>query len=189
MLEREYILKRYIIAAVSIAAASLVATTVALSAIKTNPIEICHIPAVMVDDSDISNNLPTRNNNPGNIRKTAHTYLGETNTNDAYETFADVSWGFAAMFDLLERKYSGKTINEAISIYAPDFENDTNGYVKFIGDRTGLDVDAVKINVFNLPTIIPIVEAMARMEGGKNWTMEDLYLGWIRWAGCSLPAR
>ena len=32
-------------------------------------------------------------------------------------------------------------------------------------------------------------EAMARMEGGKNWTMEDLYLGWIRWAGCSLPAR
>jgi len=172
-----------------LSAIALVASGSLAAAQQPTATNICEVADTKFDSTSISNNIPTRNNNPGNIKKTGHTYLGEINQSDAYETFVDVHWGFAAIFDLLERRYSGKTINQAISIYAPDFENNTNGYVTFIGDRTGFDVDAVKINVFNLPTIIPIVEAMARMEGGKNWTMGDLYLGWIRWAGCSLPAR
>jgi hypothetical protein len=88
------------------------------------------------------------------------------------------------MFSLLHRKYSGMTIEEAISIYAPDFENDTNAYVKFIEDRTGFPADTVEINSYDIATIIPIVEAMAIYEGGKNWILVDIHFGWQRWISC-----
>lgn len=145
---------------------------------------ICAVADTKFDSTSVSNNIPTRNNNPGNIKKTGHAYIGEINESMDYETFVDVNWGFAAMFSLLHRKYSGKTIQEAISIYAPDFENDTNAYVKFIGNRTNLSVNTVEINVLDIETIIPIVEAMATYEGGKNWILADIHFGWQRWITC-----
>lgn len=154
----------------------------------TQPAHVCQVQS-KIETSTASNNLPTRNNNPGNIKKTGHSYIGEVNKDPNYETFVDVRWGFAAMFDLLERNYSGKTIDQAINKWAPDFENDTNAYVKYVGDRTGFNTDKVAINVFNLATIIPIIEAMSVYEGGKNWTQSDIYVGWVRWAACTLPAR
>ena len=147
-------------------------------------IPICAVADTKFDSTSISNNIPTRNNNPGNIKKTGHKYIGEIDESDTYETFVDVNWGFAAMFSLLHRKYSGMTIEEAIGIYAPNFENDTNAYVKFIEDRTGFPADAVEINSYDIATIIPIVEAMATYEGGKNWILVDIHFGWQRWISC-----
>jgi len=152
----------------------------------TGILPICAISEEKFDSTSISTNIPTRNNNPGNIKKTNHTYLGEIDESDVYETFVDVNWGFAAMFDLLHRKYSGLTIKEAISIYAPNYENDTNAYVKFIEDRTGFPADTVEINSYDIDTIIPIVEAMAIYEGGKNWILADIHFGWQRWMICEI---
>ena len=162
----------------------ILALLLANSSFAGDIIPICAVADTKFDSTSISNNIPTRNNNPGNIKKTGHTYIGEIDESDTYETFVDVNWGFAAMFSLLHRKYSGMTIEEAVSIYAPDFENDTNAYVKFIEDRTGFPSDTVEINSYDIATIIPIVEAMATYEGGKNWILVDIHFGWQRWISC-----
>ena len=43
-----------------------------------------------------------RNRNPGNIRRSAVRYKGETKSDDAaFKTFASTAWGYRAMFVLL----------------------------------------------------------------------------------------
>ena len=43
-----------------------------------------------------------RNRNPGNIRRSAVRYKGETESDDAaFKTFASTAWGYRAMFVLL----------------------------------------------------------------------------------------
>ena len=170
---------KYILAGIIIFVSYITAT-----ANTTGIMTICEIADKKFDATSVSNNIPTRNNNPGNIKKTNHTYLGEIDESKTYETFIDVNWGFAAMISLLHRKYSGMTIQEAISIYAPDFENDTNAYVRFIADRTGFPVDKVEINAYDVLTFLPIVEAMAVYEGGRNWILADIHFGYQRWMYC-----
>ena len=42
-----------------------------------------------------------RNRNPGNIRRSAVRYKGETKSDDAaFKTFASTAWGYRAMFVL-----------------------------------------------------------------------------------------
>lgn len=178
--ERETMLKKFI-------GAILICTPVYASTAQVPGImQVCDVDTIKFDSTYISTNIPTKNNNPGNIKKSNHLYLGEIDESKTYETFIDVNWGFAAMFSLLHRKYDEMTIYDAINIYAPDFENDTNAYVKFIESQTSFNANEVQINVLDEATIIPIVYAMAKYEGGKNWKFADIMFGYKRFNECVL---
>lgn len=111
--------------------------------------------------------LSVRNNNPGNIKGA-----------DGFRSFASPEEGMQAMRSDLMAKVSGNskamagkfgkdykpTLRNVISTWAPPSENDTEGYVKFVADKAGLDPDAV-LTAGDVDKIIP---AMTQMEGGPQ---------------------
>lgn len=135
------------------------------------------------DYTHVSTNRPTRNNNPGNIRKTGVTYYGETSNDPAFESFAAPEWGYAAMFDLLDRLYTGLSLSEAIYKWAPPSENDTERYVKFVAKKTGYDRDEYKVNV-NDESIIEFAKYMSVLEGMKGFSDDDVSFGYMIWEKC-----
>lgn len=135
------------------------------------------------DYTDVSTNRPTRNNNPGNIKKTSRAYLGETNNDAMFESFATPEWGYAAMFDLLDRHYTGLTLSQAIYKWSPPYENDTERYVQFVSDKTGLDRDDFIIDVDNVD-IIAVAHWMSVLEGMKGFEELDVKLGYFIWNKC-----
>src|SRR3569832_207317 len=80
-----------------------------------------------------------RNNNPGNIRKTATDWRGEVVGSDsAFETFATPEAGIRALAVLLrnyQRKYGLRTVRAIITRYAPPSENNTESYVSAVAGR------------------------------------------------------
>jgi len=135
------------------------------------------------DYTHVSTNLPTRNNNPGNIRKTKVTYFGETTNESGFESFAAPEWGYAAMFDLLDRLYTGLTLSEAIYKWAPPVENDTEKYVRFVAKKTGYDRNEYKVNV-NDESIIEFAKWMSVLEGMKGFSDDDVTMGYMVWEKC-----
>ena len=135
------------------------------------------------DFTHVSKNRPTRNNNPGNIRKTGRTYYGETNSDREYESFAAPEWGYAAMFDLLDRHYDGLTMSQAIHKWAPKHENDTEAYIRFVAKKSGLDRDKYIVDVLDAK-IIQLVKWMSVREGMKGFEDADVKLGWYVWGKC-----
>ena len=135
------------------------------------------------DYTHVSTNRPTRNNNPGNIRKTGVTYYGETSNDPAFESFAAPEWGYAAMFDLLDRLYTGLTLSEAIHKWAPPVENDTQRYIDFVAGSTDLHEDKFVIDV-NDERIIGVAKYMSILEGMKGFSDDDVTLGYMVWEKC-----
>lgn len=135
------------------------------------------------DYTHVSKNLPTRNNNPGNIRRTSVKYFGETNADATYESFSSPIWGYAAMFDLLYRLYSGLTLKEAIYKWAPPTENDSERYVRFVSGEVGVDADEYIIDVDN-PSIMTVAKYMSVLEGMKGFSDSDIELGYMLWDSC-----
>src|SRR3569623_2606085 len=80
-----------------------------------------------------------RNNNPGNIRKTATDWRGEVVGSDsAFETFATPEAGIRALAVLLrnyQRKYGLRAVRAIITRYAPPSENYTESYVSAVAGR------------------------------------------------------
>lgn len=77
-----------------------------------------------------------RNHNPGNLES------GEGSIGDdgRFAIFPTYSEGYKAMKNLIfGRKYINKTISDMIKTYAPEPENDTEKYIKFLVKRTGMD--------------------------------------------------
>lgn len=91
---------------------------------------------------------PTRNNNPGDLEygifATAH---GATGTDGRFAIFPDVATGYAAMKALLQEKYGGMTLQQALDIYAPPIENNDNLYLKdvcqFVGCKPTDNIDVL----------------------------------------------
>lgn len=135
------------------------------------------------DYTDVSNNRPTRNNNPGNIRKTKRKYYGETSNDSGFESFAAPEWGYAAMFDLLDRLYTNLSLNDAIHKWAPPFENNTEKYIKFVTKHTGYDRYKYKVDVKD-ESIIEFVKYMSILEGMKGFTDDDVTFGYMIWEKC-----
>ena len=86
-----------------------------------------------------------RFNNPGNIRpaKTnASLRIGTGKTaSGEFCIFPSYQVGRKAKKELLRRKYDPYTIPEALEIYAPRSENDTDAYIEHIVKKTGLPRD------------------------------------------------
>lgn len=128
-------------------------------------------------------NLPRgiRNRNPGNIRRGKTRYKGETQGCDAaFKSFATMQWGYRAIFVLLHTyavRYGLRTIRDTISRYAPPEENDTRNYVDTVAALSKTDADR-RIDTLRAEDMIPIVEAISRVENGIDADKEQVFRGW-----------
>ena len=84
------------------------------------------------------NARPTKNNNPGDLEygpfAKAHGAIG---TDGRFAIFPDPATGFSAMRALLQTKYGGMTLEDALNKYAPPVENQTNVYLKDVCSFVG----------------------------------------------------
>jgi len=123
-----------------------------------------------------------RNNNPGNIRQSGAKYLGEVrpSTDSAFKQFETIAWGYRAVFVLLHSyqvKHGLKTIREMISRYAPDSENNTEGYIKRVATDSGVNAD-MPICTNDGIVMISIIAAMSAVENATPAVMQDVRDGW-----------
>ena len=108
-----------------------------------------------------------RNNNPGNIEygkfAKAHGAIG---TDGRFAVFPSYQAGRAAKEQLLFNStgYSGKTLAQAITRYAPHFENDTNGYIGTVARDTGVDPNT-PLSALSPQQRVRMLDAMERVEG------------------------
>lgn len=123
-----------------------------------------------------------RNNNPGNIRRSKVHYRGEIRpSSDAeFKQFETAAYGYRAMFVLLDtyhRHYHLHTIRQMLNRYAPPTENFTEGYIRFVAQRTGIRPDET-LDSRSPRDMIPIVAAMSEIENGAKAVMSDVEEGW-----------
>lgn len=99
------------------------------------------------------------------------TYKGKPQTNKC-ATFPSHQHGAAAMFDLLHRRYTGMTVEKAITRWCGSYY--AAGYVKALSSAgvTG-DDKLTKEMVENPEFAIPLCKAMAVVEAGKVYPMDD----------------
>lgn len=123
-----------------------------------------------------------RNCNPGNIRRSRVRFKGEVipSRDASFKEFSSMAYGYRAMFVLLDsyrRRYGLGNIRAMIERYAPPTENFTDGYVRFISRRTGIDPDT-DVDTRSPRDMIPVVAAMSEIENGVAPVMTDVEAGW-----------
>jgi hypothetical protein len=114
-----------------------------------------------------------RNNNPGNIRYNKANpikWLGlDTPPSDgAFCRFVYAKYGIRALAKLLlnyQDKYGLDTIRKIINRYAPDIENDTEAYVKYVSNDMGIGADVV-ISVYTPSIMEKLIKAIIKFENG-----------------------
>ena len=111
-----------------------------------------------------------RNNNPGNLIKSALTWQGKVvpGTDPVFEQFKTMAFGIRAMLiDIIGKHKRGlDTIQELINVWAPPIENDTTAYINNVSARSGIPK-----NVVFSPTkanFLAIAKAMAFSENGPD---------------------
>lgn len=114
-----------------------------------------------------------RNNNPGNLQKTAIAWMGKIplakNTDSRFEQFTFIEYGIRAMaIDLIGdiAKDGKNTLNKLVQEYAPSFENDTNAYITAVSKATGLKPnDKIPLS---LTFLHKLIKAKLDVENGKQ---------------------
>jgi hypothetical protein len=120
--------------------------------------------------TDRTGNRGWRNNNPGNIEASAWTksqpgYIG---TDNRFAIFDTVENGVKAQAALLGTKnYASKTIAGAISMYAPEFENNTRSYTQQVANAIGVDPNT-KMSDLSPRQREQMVNAMHEVEGSNR---------------------
>lgn len=123
-----------------------------------------------------------RNCNPGNIRRSKTRYKGERHPSrdSEFKEFESMAYGYRAMFVLLDtysRRYGLCTIRQMLNRYAPPVENFTEGYIRFVSEKTGIAPDEI-INSRAARDMVPVVAAMSQIENGVVAVMADVCKGW-----------
>jgi hypothetical protein len=112
-----------------------------------------------------------RNNNPGNIRKSAAAWLGKIPGSDsAFETFSSPEYGIRAMKITLrnyQTMHGLRTVKEIISRWAPSTENNTAAYVRNVAAAMGV-TPTQQINLNDQGTMAALVSAIIAHENGRN---------------------
>lgn len=93
----------------------------------------------------VAGNLPTRNNNPGDIDngRFAQAHGAEPGTAGRFAYFPTPAAGFQALRELLLAGYVSLTLEAALNKYAPPCENQTNAYIANVCEWTGLTPETV----------------------------------------------
>lgn len=123
-----------------------------------------------------------RNCNPGNIRRSGVRYRGEVvpSRDKAFKQFESMAWGYRAMFMLLDsyrRRHALTTIRAMITRYAPPSENFTEGYIRIVARRSGIDADAT-LDTRSPRDMVPVVAAMSEVENGVKPVLGEVREGW-----------
>lgn len=122
-----------------------------------------------------------RNRNPGNIRRSATKYKGETTSSDPdFKAFESMAWGYRAMFVLLHTyriRYGRRTLREMINRYAPPSENHTENYIRAVATAAKVSPDQ-PLDTTSRETMVPIVSAMSAVENGVPARLEEVTAGW-----------
>ncbi len=124
-----------------------------------------------------------RNNNPGNIRKSADLWAGEVcpSTDAEFCQFQTMAHGYRAMFVILnnyQRRHGLTTLRQMISRWAPPEDNNhTEAYIAAVCRETGIDPDS-RITTTNRDVMIPVVSAMSRVENGCPADYAEVQKGW-----------
>ncbi|MEL6792428.1 MAG: TIGR02594 family protein, partial [Pseudomonadota bacterium] len=107
-----------------------------------------------------------RNNNPGNIRKGDFAAnQGAVGDDGQFAIFPTEAAGQAALEALLRgATYGALTLAKAINRYAPPVENDTNAYLDFVVEQTGINPSAI-LGDLRIADIRKITAAIRRKEG------------------------
>lgn len=122
-----------------------------------------------------------RNNNPGNIEKSDTTFQGEVPSTDTrFKTFSSMAYGYRALLRVLttyQTKYHLETIRQWISRWAPPVENDTEAYIAYVVQQTGIP-DNRAISVNNKVDMCSVAAAISSQENGVPADMADVLAGW-----------
>lgn len=127
---------------------------------------------------DISRGV--RNNNPGNI-KAGQGFQGEgTPDKDGYATFQSPEDGIRALNIDLHTKFNKdglNTINDIISKYAPQSDNDTASYIQHVSQQMGVKPDA-KLDLNDPQQLHSMAAAVIRHENNDAMPYSEQAQGW-----------
>ena len=150
-----------------------------------SPIELSNIPP---NPDDRSIPAAIRHNNPGamwpgpsseKFGATGYQMLNDgLGQGNRIATFPTPEQGGAALFDLLDRRYTGKTLADAIDKWSGG--NSSSAYAARVAQATGLTPDTVLTRdmVRDPATALAIANAMAGHEAGRKFPMPEG--GWNR---------
>jgi hypothetical protein len=101
-----------------------------------------------VEGWGITGDIPTRDNNPGDIIASKFaTQQGATGVDPRapkFAVFATVADGLKAESDLLNEHYAGMTLRAGLNKYAPPSDgNDDSAYLEDVIQLTGMDADTI----------------------------------------------
>jgi hypothetical protein len=122
-----------------------------------------------------------RNNNPGNIRRSATVWRGQSSQQQdpAFVQFSAMYWGVRAMAELIvnyHRLHGIQTITGLILRWAPPSENDSGAYVQAVASFSGYG--ASDVLSFNDPvTLRQLVRAIIQHENGEQVGFFDVVNG------------
>lgn len=110
-----------------------------------------------------------RFNNPGNMRpKSSGLYPGQIGVGDTksgkFVIFESYIAGRNEKKALLRRKYNEYSLKEAIYIYAPPNENNTEAYIEFLVKKTSIQ-KGTKLSSLNDNLLEKLMDAMQEKEG------------------------
>lgn len=123
-----------------------------------------------------------RNNNPGNIRRSADRWLGlrSEQTDPDFFQFEAMRWGYRALFRVLRnyREIHGlQTVADLIRRWAPASENDTAAYITAVCRKMRVPTTFVP-DVYDRETMTALAAAISEVENGLPAVMEDVEAGW-----------
>ena len=118
-----------------------------------------------------------RNNNPGNLNKTAIRWQGKLpkpNNGGRFEMFKSPEYGVRAMIkDLTTKIKRHSTIKAIIGEYAPVFENNTQAYINSVSKAMRVSENAPLVVSKN--NLKHLVISMSKHENGGNYISDELF--------------
>lgn len=114
-----------------------------------------------------------RNNNPGNIDRTAEKWQGmaaDQSSDSRFVVFSAPVWGLRALAKVLlsyQRKHGLRTPAAIIGRWAPPVENDTGAYARQVAKALGVGVDD-QIDLQRPEMLQRILPAIVQHENGQQ---------------------
>ena len=123
-----------------------------------------------------------RNNNPGNLRRSADNWQGlrPEQTDPDFFQFETMAYGYRALIRTLQnyrRVHGLRTLADMINRWAPENENHTAQYIRAVCQD--LQVPATYVpDVDDRDTMCALAAAISRVENGVPARMEEVREGW-----------
>lgn len=112
-----------------------------------------------------------RNNNPGNMNRTAKPWNGQSaaQPDPRFASFDSPMWGIRAMMKqfMSYAKRGIDTPREIIGEWAPASENNTAAYISNVSKAMGKTPDTV-LDMKDVPTLISLAKAIVHQEQGPG---------------------